>query len=82
MSDLLKVKIFSPEKLVFEGSAKSVSSQNSSGVFDILPKHANFITIIENKPIQVRTEGKNTEFTFSKSILYVHQDAVSIYSAQ
>ena len=82
MSDLLKVKIYSPEKVIYDGTAKSVSSQNSDGVFDILPKHANFITIVQNQPIKIAASEKISEYTFSKAIIYVHSDQVLIYSAE
>ncbi len=78
---ILNVRINSPEKIIWEGQALSVSSENSEGPFDILPKHANFITAIEEKPIKIKTpDKKKIEYTFPRSVLYMHDDLVSIYT--
>ncbi len=54
----LTVKIISPTQTIFDGEAFSVSSVNSLGKFDILPMHANFITLIQKQPIFLRIEKK------------------------
>ena len=43
--DTLQVRIVSPKGEVFKGEATAVSSRNSVGNFDILPQHANFVTL-------------------------------------
>ena len=78
--NLLKVRLSSPEKVIWEGQAKSVSSVNSEGPFDILPLHANFITIVDNKPIQIQTVDKLLEYSFSHSLIYAKNNSVLIYS--
>lgn len=81
MNNLLSVKVLTPRDVLFEGKANAVSSKNSSGVFDILPEHANFITIIEKQPIIVLTE-KNEKITynFSQAIIYNVQNKVYIFA--
>lgn len=77
----LQVRITSPLKVVFEGTAQSVSSTNIKGPFDVLPYHANFITLIENAPIVVRqTDGKIASFTFNIAIMYAKENRVDIYT--
>jgi len=78
--DQLHVRINSPERIIWEGQAESVSAINSHGTFDILPLHANFITIIENKPIKIKTSKEAFEFTFTKSVMYIHKNDVLIYT--
>lgn len=77
---LLRVKITSPQKIVWEGKAEWVSSENSAGKFDILPLHANFITIIENKPIKVKTETGIAEYSPTRSVLFTQNNMVLIYT--
>ncbi len=79
MTPLLSIHIKSPEKTIWEGEGEYVSSVNSQGPFDILPLHANFITIVENHPIKIKSEGKVTEYNFNRSVIYVHSNNVSIY---
>lgn len=81
MAQALTVRISSPEHVVWEGQARSVSSKNTRGPFDILPQHANFITVVEKVPIKVRVVGgKTEEHTFDHSVIYAHDDQVFIYT--
>lgn len=74
----LAVYIRDPEKLVYKGIAKSVTTTNSKGVFDILGVHENFITIIKDKVI-VRSEAETKEFPFIQGILKVEENVVNIF---
>ena len=79
-ADDFAVKILTPESLVWEGRAESLSSINSAGPFDILPQHANMITIIEKSPIEITSTGGNRKFTFEKAIISVKHGDVTIYA--
>lgn len=75
------IRIVSPNQTLFEGEVESVTSTNSKGLFDILADHANFITLVENKPIIVRGPGKEAlTFTFSIAIIYTSKNQVNIYT--
>lgn len=78
-TQVLHVRINSPEALIFESEAQWVSSCNVEGPFDVLPMHANFITLIENKKIMVKTVTGIKEFLYQKAVLYAHNNFVSIY---
>ena len=81
MAQTLQVKIISPKKDLFQGPATSVSSTNSTGKCDILPEHANFITIIDHSPILIRTADKNIlTFNFPLAIIHIQNDQVRIYT--
>lgn len=78
---LLKVRIISPEQDVFVGEAKSVSSINTVGKFDILPQHAKFVTLVEDKPLILHlSDGTKKELKFNLAIIHAHQDQVDIYT--
>lgn len=67
--------------VVWEGEATSVSSTNSQGPFDILPQHANFITIIKNQPLHiVRPNKEKKTMQLTQAVLLVQDDTVSVYS--
>lgn len=77
----LNVSVVSPYETLFSDKATSVSSKNSEGPFDILPQHVNFVTIIENDPIIVRTaDKKEVKFSFPIAIIYNSSDMVKIYA--
>lgn len=77
----LHVRIISPQQLILDTEASSVSSKNSQGSFDILPQHANFITLVENQPIVVRSPNqKPLTFKYPLAIILTAQNQVSIYT--
>ncbi len=78
---LLKVRIITPKKLVYQAEVYSLSSTNSAGKFDILPEHANFITIIQNNDIQIVDSAKNhINFHFPLAIIYTSKNMINIYT--
>ncbi|OGG04368.1 hypothetical protein A2Z33_04295 [Candidatus Gottesmanbacteria bacterium RBG_16_52_11] len=76
----LHVRINSPEKVIWEGEAEWVSSENTAVKFDILPMHSNFISVIEKKPIRVKSGGKEESYSFDRSVIYAHKNSVLIYT--
>lgn len=79
--ELLDVKITSPKEEIFQGKAISVSSKNSNGNFDILPEHANFITIVEKEPIVIVKDNKEKlTFNFSEAIISHSLNHVQIFA--
>lgn len=80
VKNVLSVRISSPDQIIWEGEAYSVSSVNSQGPFDILPYHINFITIIENQPIKIHTSSKWEEFLYANAIIYNRNNKVLIYT--
>ncbi|MBU1032256.1 hypothetical protein KKE03_05060 [Patescibacteria group bacterium] len=81
MNQTLHVRIISPQQLILDTQAQSVSSKNLQGNFDILPQHANFITLIENSPIVVRVQAqKPLVFKFPLAIILNRENNVSIYT--
>lgn len=77
----LHVRIISPQQLILDTEATSVSSKNLQGNFDILPQHANFITLIENSPIVVRAPNqKPLVFKFPLAIILTRENKVDIYT--
>lgn len=77
----LHVRIISPQELILDAQAESVSSKNSSGSFDILPQHANFITMVEKNPIIVRIhKQKDQKFDFPMAIIMTTDNKVDIFT--
>lgn len=77
----LHVRIISPQQLILDAQAESVSSKNSQGNFDILTQHANFITVIENQPIVIRIKNQKPQtFKFPIAIIHTRENKVDIYT--
>jgi len=84
----LHVRIISPQALLLDTEASSVSSKNADGAFDILAEHANFITMVENQPIIIKparnasgsVAGGPLTFTYALAIIMASSDKVNIYT--
>lgn len=57
--------------LAFEGELAAITSFNMVGTFDVLPEHANFVTMITKKLILRRSDGKIEEINVDKGVLMV-----------
>lgn len=77
--DELYLKVFSPEKVFFEGEVKSLTSINEDGKFDVLGEHANFISIIRDTLIISHKNGEKQEIKIDGGVIKVHENRVSVY---
>ncbi|MFZ2664364.1 MAG: hypothetical protein WAX66_03310 [Patescibacteria group bacterium] len=76
---ILMVSIKSKDKILFDGSVKTVSSKNERGVFDILPLHTNFITLISDYVILDKGLPTEKKFDIEKGVLYVLSNKVDVH---
>ena len=76
----LHVQVLTPKGVMWEGEAQAVSSVNSQGAFDLLPEHAHFISLIENKPITVLTNAGEQTFNFETAVVRLINDKVTVYA--
>lgn len=75
----IHVVVRNRNKILFDADVSSVSSKNDTGVFDVLPEHSNFISLITS-PLVLRTpDGKKKEITFDNGIIKVKDNAVHCY---
>lgn len=76
---LLSLIIKSRNKVYYNGLANSVTSYNDKGIFDVLPEHANFISLISKRILVVDDRGAHHEFDIEGGVMKVYQDKVDIY---
>lgn len=67
------------EEIKFEGYAKSVSSKNPEGKFDVLPEHENFVTLIIEGVVIVDEAGAKHEFKMARGLLEAEGNIVKIF---
>ncbi len=75
----LTVTVRNKEKVLFSGQAAAVTSINDKGVFDVLPQHENFISLIKEKVIIRKTLKDNNEIQIENGIVRVYKDKVYVY---
>lgn len=80
--ELLQVKLFwlpIVAEIFFEGGAKSVSSYNELGEFDILPRHTNFITLISKNLTIIKPDNEKLSYQFERGVLEVSKNKINIF---
>lgn len=76
----MHVKVYAPFKTYFDGPATSISAVNDTGPFDILGKHHNFMTLLSEGDIIVRTDGGNDEtIHITRGIMHVKTDEIVVF---
>ena len=79
-SDLvIHLYIRSKTEKYFQGDVKSVTSVNDSGVFDILPMHANFITLIKDYVILDKGYPSEKKVEFKSAVASLINDSMDVY---
>lgn len=75
----MHLKIYSPYKVYFDGEALSVSAESLTGPFDVLPKHHNFITLLEPCDTVVRTTKGEQTIRISGGVMHVKANDVVVF---
>lgn len=74
------LKVVSREGLVYEGKVESISSFNDLGKFDVLARHANFISLItKGLVIREKEEGNEKNIQFDNALIRVRENNVEVY---
>lgn len=79
ISDHFPLIVRSRQKTLFQGEVKSISSTNDKGNFDVLPGHANFITLIKKAITLVPTNGEKQQIDVNNGVLRIFKNTASIY---
>lgn len=74
------VKVHSPFRNYYDGQAFSLSAENATGPFDILPKHHNFVSLLIPCELVVRTVDKGEQrIRISGGIMHVKADRTIVF---
>ena len=74
----MKLKIITPEGLLFEGESDAVTFPGMAGSFDVLPHHAPLITALREGVIRYRVEGQEQEQSIKGGFVKVENDELSV----
>ena len=78
---VMRVKVQSPHRVFFNEPAISITASNATGPFDILPRHHNFITLIDDCELVIRRPGKLPEqrIRISGGLMHVKADQIVVF---
>ncbi len=77
--DYLELFVRSRTKNYFQGKVKSISSVNQTGEFDILPLHANFITLVTKYLIMDKSLPTEKKIEFDSAVVSVIGGKIDVY---
>ena len=75
---MLKLKIVSPEKIVFEGEVSSVLVPGTKGSFQILTDHAPIISSLQPGKVEYDADGEKHEMMIGGGFVEVQKNVVSL----
>ncbi len=79
MAGALKVRVVSPDKIVFEGEASAVVAPAWDGQVGILPKHAPMLTLVGSGKLEIERPGGGSDtFHVAGGVLKVERDQVTL----
>jgi F0F1-type ATP synthase epsilon subunit len=77
--EVLQVKVYSPYKLYFDDAAYSVTAINGTGTFDVLPRHHNFISLLDACEMAIDSPRGPVPIKISGGIMHVRGDKVVVF---
>jgi F-type H+-transporting ATPase subunit epsilon len=78
VSDSLKVSVISPERVLFEGTARGVVAPAFDGEMGILPMHAPLMTLLGRGTLKVDASEGEKRFLVDGGFLQVVDDHVRV----
>lgn len=78
MQPKINVTIKNRDNILYDGMVTAVSTYNDVGLFDVMPLHENFISLIHNKVI-LHNMNMQKVFKIDKGIIKVKNNKVDIY---
>ena len=76
----MRVKVYSPLRDYYDGQAFSLTAENATGPFDILPKHHNFISLLSPCDLVIRTVKDNEQrIRISGGLIHVKANQVIVF---
>ena len=76
---VMRLKVVTPEEVVFEGTARSLVAPAWDGWVGILPGHAPFLTLMGEGPLSVEPEsGDRRQFEIGGGVMKVEANEVTV----
>ncbi len=72
------VEIYTPDQLIFQGEAASVTVPGTSGSFEVLKDHAPIISTLEDGKVTVRTSQETQTFRIKGVVVEVKENKVVV----
>lgn len=76
----LKIKVFTPFAIFYDGSGVSLSATNKTGPFDVLYGHASFFSILQPGEVSLDTGNEILKFIIDGGFVKVSDNIVTVFA--
>jgi hypothetical protein len=73
------IKVRSPFRSYYDGEAFSISGENATGPFDILPQHHNFISLLNACELIIRSQKGEQKIQIAGGLMHVKANQVIVF---
>jgi len=73
------IKVYAPFKVYFEGEGYSITAENETGPFDILPRHHNFICMLVPCSLIIKTSEGDKIIKIARALMHVKAEKVTVF---
>ena len=80
--EVMHIKVYSPFKVYFDEDGYSISGENATGPFDILPHHHNFLSLLGACELVIRPVNappNEQRIRISGGLMHVKADRVTVF---
>lgn len=75
--NVLSITVRDRTGVLFQGEGKAVSGKNEKGPFDVLPGHANFLSLIDEEVV-LHLPSENRSFPVTRGMISAINDEVIV----
>lgn len=78
--EAMRVKVYAPFNVYFEGEAEIVSAVNAVGPFDVMQGHHNFLCMLVPCTVTIKKpDGTSKKVKISRALMHVKQNQVDVF---
>ena len=75
---MLKLKIISPEKMIFDGEVESLKVPGIQGSFEVLNNHAPIISSLVKGDVEYKSKGESNKLSVAGRFVEVKKNEISL----
>jgi hypothetical protein len=75
----MAIKVYAPFKIYYEGEGYSITAENETGPFDILPHHHNFLCMLVPCDLIIKTPYEVKTVRISRALMHVKAEKVTVF---
>lgn len=79
INSTINVVVRNRNTILFQDKVQAVTTYNDKGIFDILPEHINFISLIKNSVVIHKNKNDNQEIKIDNGVVRTYNNSVFFY---